>query len=109
MENGWETRLVWWRLSSCLGAMAASDLEMTQRSFVWAFCDGEQQRKAYIMTTGGVFGLITIAHILRIIEEGPHLLTRTGVDRPDHCRGRHVGLGLAPAVEFGAYLINPSM
>ena len=31
--------------------------------------------KAYIMTTGSVFGLITIAHILRIIEEGPHLLT----------------------------------
>jgi hypothetical protein len=31
--------------------------------------------KAYIMTTGSVFGLITIAHILRIIAEGPHLLT----------------------------------
>jgi hypothetical protein len=31
--------------------------------------------KAYVMTTGTVFGLITLAHILRIIEEGPHLLT----------------------------------
>ena len=30
--------------------------------------------KAYVMTTGTVFGLITIAHILRIIAEGPHLL-----------------------------------
>jgi hypothetical protein len=31
--------------------------------------------KAYIMTTGAVFGLITLAHILRIIMEGPHLAT----------------------------------
>ena len=31
--------------------------------------------KAYIMTTGAVFGLITVAHVLRIIAEGPHLLT----------------------------------
>jgi hypothetical protein len=31
--------------------------------------------KAYIMTTGTVFGLITLAHVLRIIAEGPHLLT----------------------------------
>ena len=31
--------------------------------------------KAYIMTTGVVFGLITVAHVLRIIAEGPHLLT----------------------------------
>ena len=31
--------------------------------------------KAYVMTTGVVFGLITFAHVLRIIAEGPHLLT----------------------------------
>jgi hypothetical protein len=31
--------------------------------------------KAYIMTTGAVFGLITVAHVVRIIAEGPHLLT----------------------------------
>ena len=31
--------------------------------------------KAYIMTTGAVFGLITLAHIVRIIMEGPHLAT----------------------------------
>lgn len=31
--------------------------------------------KAYVMTTGAVFGLITLAHVLRIIAEGPHLLT----------------------------------
>ena len=29
--------------------------------------------KAYIMTTGTVFGLITLAHLLRIVEEGSHL------------------------------------
>jgi len=27
------------------------------------------------MTTGAVFGLITLAHVLRIIAEGPHLVT----------------------------------
>jgi hypothetical protein len=31
--------------------------------------------KAYVMTTGAVFGLITLAHVLRIIAEGPHLAT----------------------------------
>jgi hypothetical protein len=29
--------------------------------------------KAYVMTTGAVFGLITLAHILRIVAEGPRL------------------------------------
>ena len=29
--------------------------------------------KAYVMTTGVVFALLTLAHILRIIVEGPHL------------------------------------
>ena len=31
--------------------------------------------KAYIMTTGAVFGLVTLAHIWRVIEEGPRLAT----------------------------------
>ena len=31
--------------------------------------------KAYVTTTGTVFGLITLAHILRIIAEGRHLMT----------------------------------
>jgi hypothetical protein len=31
--------------------------------------------KAYVMTTGAVFGLLTLVHLLRIIEEGPHLAT----------------------------------
>ena len=29
--------------------------------------------KAYVMTTGAVFGLLTLAHLWRVIEEGPHL------------------------------------
>lgn len=31
--------------------------------------------KAYVMTTGAVFGLLTLAHLWRIIEEGRHLVT----------------------------------
>jgi hypothetical protein len=31
--------------------------------------------KAYVMITGAVFGLITATHLLRIIAEGPHLMT----------------------------------
>ena len=29
--------------------------------------------KAYVMTSGTIFGLITLAHLLRIFEEGRHL------------------------------------
>jgi hypothetical protein len=31
--------------------------------------------KAYVTTTGVVFGLLTAAHIWRVIEEGTHLAT----------------------------------
>jgi hypothetical protein len=31
--------------------------------------------KAYVMTTGTVFGLLTLAHVWRAIVEGPHLAT----------------------------------
>jgi len=31
--------------------------------------------KAYVITTGAVFGLLTLAHIWRVIEEGPQLAT----------------------------------
>ena len=31
--------------------------------------------RTYIMITGAVFGLITVAHIVRIIVEGPHVAT----------------------------------
>jgi len=31
--------------------------------------------KAYVMTTGAIFGLITLAHLLRVMAEGPHLAT----------------------------------
>jgi len=29
--------------------------------------------KAYVMTTGSVFGLIVLAHLWRVVEEGPQL------------------------------------
>jgi len=31
--------------------------------------------KTYVMTTGAIFGLLTLAHLLRIIAEGTHLAT----------------------------------
>jgi hypothetical protein len=31
--------------------------------------------KAYVMTTGALFGLLTLAHILRIVVEDRHLAT----------------------------------
>ena len=31
--------------------------------------------KAYLLTTGALFGLITVAHVWRVIEEWPHLVT----------------------------------
>lgn len=31
--------------------------------------------KTYVRTTGVVFGLITVAHLLRIVAEWPHLAT----------------------------------
>jgi hypothetical protein len=31
--------------------------------------------KAYVMTTGALFGLLTLVHVWRIIEEAPHLAT----------------------------------
>jgi hypothetical protein len=30
--------------------------------------------KAYLITTGVIFGLITVAHILRMVMEGAHLV-----------------------------------
>ncbi len=31
--------------------------------------------KAYVMTTGIIFGLLTLAHVWRVVVEGPHLAT----------------------------------
>ena len=30
--------------------------------------------KAYLITTGSVFGMLTLVHVWRIIEEGPQLV-----------------------------------
>ena len=34
---------------------------------------GGDSMKAYVITTGSVFALLTLAHLLRIVVEGPHL------------------------------------
>ena len=31
--------------------------------------------KAYVMTTGAVFGLLALVHLWRAVVEGPHLAT----------------------------------
>jgi hypothetical protein len=31
--------------------------------------------KAYVITTGAVFGLLALAHVARVFEEGPQLMT----------------------------------
>ena len=31
--------------------------------------------KAYVVTTGALFGLLTAVHIWRVVEEGSHLAT----------------------------------
>ena len=31
--------------------------------------------KTYVTTTGSVFGLLVVAHLARIVAEGPHLAT----------------------------------
>lgn len=31
--------------------------------------------KAYVTSTGVLFGLLTLVHVWRMIEEGPHLAT----------------------------------
>ena len=34
--------------------------------------------KAYVITTGAIFGLLTVAHVLRIVIENPRLATDPG-------------------------------
>jgi hypothetical protein len=34
--------------------------------------------KVYVITTGAVFGLIALAHVLRVIQEGPELAKSPG-------------------------------
>jgi hypothetical protein len=52
--------------------------------------------KYYVMTTGTVFGLIALAHIARVVAEGPRLATDPGF----------VGLTLvAAALAFWAWRV----
>jgi hypothetical protein len=36
---------------------------------------GGDAMRAYVMTTGALFGLLVITHLWRVIEEEPHLAT----------------------------------
>ncbi|PYQ80083.1 MAG: hypothetical protein DMG03_24185 [Acidobacteria bacterium] len=38
-------------------------------------CATEDVMKAYVATTGSVFGLLVVAHIVRVIAEGPRVAT----------------------------------
>lgn len=42
------------------------------------YCESYYLMKAYLVITAVVFGLITVAHIWRSIEEGPHLAMQPG-------------------------------
>ena len=53
--------------------------------------------KAYVMTTGAVFGLLTLVHLLRIIVEGLHLAKGPVIRSHHRCRRKSMSLGLAPA------------
>ncbi len=48
---------------------------VTRAGSVPKLSTGSNIMKAYVMTTGVVFGLLTLAHIWRGIEEGPYLAT----------------------------------
>jgi protein-S-isoprenylcysteine O-methyltransferase Ste14 len=37
--------------------------------------DLERFMRAYLIVTGALFGLITLAHLLRMLDEWPHLAT----------------------------------
>jgi hypothetical protein len=34
--------------------------------------------KTYVAVTGGVFGLLVLAHLWRVVEEGPHMAKDPG-------------------------------
>ena len=58
--------------------------------------------KAYLLTTGALFGLITIAHILRIIVEWPRFASRSVVSHAHSRCGRPLCVGLAAASTVGS-------
>jgi dolichyl-phosphate-mannose--protein O-mannosyl transferase len=36
---------------------------------------GDRSMKTYVITTGALFGVVIVAHVWRVIVEGPRLLT----------------------------------
>jgi hypothetical protein len=57
--------------------------------------------KAYLITTGTVFGLIVLAHLWRVFEEGAHLARDPVFILLTVAAGRSEFLGLAPARPLG--------
>jgi hypothetical protein len=39
---------------------------------------GGGSMRSYVVTTGAVFGLLTVVHVWRVLVEGPHLVTDPG-------------------------------
>jgi hypothetical protein len=53
--------------------------------------------KAYLITSGGVFGVLTIAHLLRIALENRQLATDPVLHSHHACLGNVMYLGVARA------------
>ena len=58
---------------------------------------GRRFMKAYVITTGAVFGLITLAHILRVVAEGPRLRVGSVFRAPHRSLDGAVPVGVARA------------
>jgi hypothetical protein len=56
--------------------------------------------KAYVFTSGGIFGVLTIAHLLRIAVENRHLATDPVIHSHHACIGSFMYLGVARAAAF---------
>ena len=53
--------------------------------------------KAYIVTTGAAFGLLTLAHIARMFEEGAHLITQPSFSTYDSWISKRLHVGNNPS------------
>jgi hypothetical protein len=53
--------------------------------------------KTYVMTTGAIFGLITLSHLLRVVEGRATRRHRSLLRAPDRSRRGAVGLGVSAA------------
>jgi hypothetical protein len=59
----------------CLELSVFSSTSFSVTRSVAAISHRERVMRAYVMVTGTIFALLTLAHIWRVIEEGSHLAT----------------------------------